>query len=123
MYIKVTAGDGPNGMHGDFLCKVFPPIHFDYVAEEIGEDAVWDTDGSTLLNPGTIDFNKALNAHIEFMHLLELHPLQTTYEKNKNLFTFRYVWWIDPETGLTAVITTRNIFILGENGKTIDRVR
>ena len=123
MYIKVTAGDGPNGRHGDFLCAVWPPIYFDHVAVEVGEDAVWDTDGSTLLNPGTIDFNKALNASIEFMHLLELEPDQTRYEVNKNLFGFRYVWWNDPDTGLTAVVTTRNIFILGNDGKTIDRVR
>ena len=131
MYVKVTAGTGPNGMHGDFLCEVTPPIYFDYAAVELGEDAEWEEDsrvtedaqpGMVLVNPGIIDFNKALNAHIEYMHLLELIPNQTRYEKNKNLIAFRYVWWNDPETGLTAVITTRNIFILGDNGKTIDRV-
>ncbi len=121
MYVKVTAGHGPNGMHGDFLCEVTDPIYFDYVAAPIGEDATFDEDGK-LTNPGSIDFNEALHAHIEFMHLLELNPDQTRFEDNQGIIAFRYVWWNDPELGITAVITTRRIFIVGPDGRTIDRV-
>jgi hypothetical protein len=35
----------------------------------------------------------------------------------------KYAWWHLPDIGTVCIITTRNIFILGDNGKTIDRVR
>ena len=109
MYVKVTAGDHPYGAKGDFLTRVYPPIYFDHIAAVLDEN-------------GEVDFEKALNASLDFIHHLEFDTSQTVYEQNKNMVAFRYVWWEDPETGLTAVITTRNIFILGETGKTIDRV-
>ncbi len=109
MYVKVTAGDHPYGAKGDFLTKVHPPIYSDYAAASIDED-------------GEVNFQEAMGADPNFIHHLEFDKTQTRYEENKNMVSFRYVWWDDPDTGLTAVVTTRNIFILGDNGKTIDKV-
>lgn len=117
MYVKVTAGT--HG--GDFLAKVHPPLHSDFIAVPLGKNAVWD-ENHNLVSPGDIDFGEALNIYMEYGHVLEISADQTQYEANKNMIAVRYAWWNDPDTGLTAVITTRNIFILGENGKTIDRV-
>ena len=54
--------------------------------------------------------------------MLEFIADQTQYEANQNMVAFKYVWWDDPVTGITAVVTTRHIFILSDTGKTIDRV-
>lgn len=131
MYVKVTAGNHVGGGRGDFLARVHPPLYSDHIAAKLGPNAEWEPcegmrSGRQLKNPGqALDFEEAIGAHIDFLHLLEFSPEQTEYERNQGpngLVSFRYVWWEDPDTGLTAVITTRNIFILGENGKTIDRV-
>lgn len=120
MYVKVTAGDHP-GPKGDFLHEVHPPIYSDYVSAPLGEDAQWGEDGK-LIHPGLMDFSEALRASINHLYMLEFIPDQTEYEVNKNIVGFRFVYWDDPGTGLTAVITTRRIFILSDQGKTIDRV-
>lgn len=126
MYVKVTSGNHSHGQRGDFLCEVDPPIYSDHISVKLTDDAKWEPSegnatGRALVEHG-IDFEAALNAHIDFLHLLEFNPEQTDYEIKENMVSFRYVWWHDEKTGLTAVITTRNIFILGANGKTIDRV-
>jgi hypothetical protein len=120
MYVKVTAGAHPYGQRGDFLIEVEPPIHFDHIAAPLGENAQWDADHN-LVSPGDIDFQKAIGADINYLHMLEFTADQTQYEANKEVVAFRYVWWAS-DKGIEAVVTTRRIFIVGENGKTIDRV-
>ena len=119
MYVKVTAGDQA-GIKGDFLTKVYPPIYSDYIAAPLGKDAEWKDD--FLVHPGHIDFAEAIGADINHLYMMEFVADRTAYEEAKDIIAFRYVWWNDPDTGLTAVITTRKIFIIGENGKTIDSV-
>lgn len=121
MYVKVTAGDHPYGAKGDFLTEVHPPIYSDFIAAKLGKNAEWDDD-KNLISPGDVDWDKELGASIDYLHMLEFTADQTQYEANKDIVAFKYAWWHDPDTGITAVITTRNIFILGANGKTIDRV-
>ena len=120
MYVKVTAGAHPYGQRGDFLTKAHPPLYSDYAATHL-PDAKWDDEGH-LISWGDVDWSEAMGAQCEYVHFLEFEIEQTVYEQLNGMVAFRYVWWSDPETGLTAVITTRNIFIVGENGKTIDRV-
>jgi hypothetical protein len=107
MYIKVTAGN--TSPIGDFLIEVHPPVFSGLVAAPINDN-------------GDVDFAQAINADIHYLHALELNYDQTVYEEGQEMVSFRYVYWDDPETGLTAVVTTRHIFILNDNGKTIDRV-
>ena len=124
MYVKVTNGRDPHlpGQHtGDFLAQVTPPLHSDHIAAPVGKNAE-KTETGKVLTIGDVDFPSEIGADFETMHVLEMSPDQTVYEANNEMFAFRYVWWDDPQTGRTAVVTTRNIFILGENGKTIDRV-
>lgn len=112
MYIKVTVGDG----HGDFIQEVGPgPLESGSVAIK------WE--------PNALDINileqvaKHLDIHWAQAHLLEIDPHQTKYELNEGLLAVRYVWWYVPDSGTEGVVTTRNIFIVGNDGKTIDRVR
>lgn len=121
MYVKVTGGRHHFGGRGDFLTRVEPPLYTDYTAIELADDARWGDDGE-LESLGSTDFHEALGAAIEFIHMLEFQPERTVYEENTGIVAFRYAWWHDSKTGLTAVVTTRSIFVLGENGKTIDRV-
>jgi len=120
MYVKVTAGHHPYGQRGDFLIEVEPPIYFDFTAAKLGKNAEWD-ENHDLVSPGDIDFSEALGASVDYLHMLEFTADQTQYEANQNMIAFRYVWW-HSDRGIEAVITTRNIFIVSDNGKTIDRV-
>ena len=120
MYVKVTAGNHPYGQRGEFLIEVEPPIYFDHVAVKLGKNAQWDDDHN-LVSPGDVDFSEALGASINYLHMLEFTADQTQCEVNQDMVAFRYVWWHSAK-GIEAVVTTRNIFIVGENGKTIDRV-
>ena len=120
MYVKVTAGEHLTGAKGDFIIEVKDgPIYSDYAAVVLGDDAKWD-DGN-LVDLGHTDFSEAMGCSPNTLHTLEFLPDQTKYEKNKGIVAFRYAYWHNDE-GITAVITTRNIFIVGANGKTIDRV-
>ena len=119
MYVKVTAGDHIHGQRGDFLTEVTPPIYSDYAAAKL-DNAKWDNDGKLI--SWEIDWNEALGASVQYMHFLEFHIDQTEYERMNGMVAFRYVWWHDRDRGIEAVVTTRKIFIVGENGKTIDRV-
>ena len=125
MYVKVTNGRDPNqpGLHtGDFLAEVVPPLRSDHIVAEVGKNAERGDTGR-LITVGDVDFAYAIGAEFARMHVLEVAPEQTTSpDPDTEMFAFRYVWWDDPAVGRVAVITTRNIFILGENGKTIDRV-
>lgn len=124
MYVKVTCGVSPHSKRptGDFLCEVHTPIYFDVVAAPVGGNAEWDENGY-LIHPGDVDFGKAMGVDgLSYLHVLEIAAEQTEYEKARGLVPFRYVWWHDPDKGIMGVVTTRHIFILGDNGKTIDRV-
>ena len=114
MYVKVPTSTA------DFLIEVTAPIFFDHAAVVIGKTAEWDEKGN-LTSLGDTDWDKALQASVSYLHLLEFTADQTRYEAHENMVAFRYVWW-HSEKGIEAVITTRPIYIIGENGKTIDRV-
>lgn len=108
MYIKITAGEG----HGDVLYDAGDQVQSGYVAAPLQEG-----------NSEYPDFTKAIGVAIHEIHICEFRPDQTKYEKNHGLFAFRYAWWITDGVGVVCVVTTRNIFIVGDDGKTIDRVR
>lgn len=125
MYVKVTAGrdpQSPGQHHGDFLAEVVPPLYSDHVAAPLGRNAERSEKGA-ILTVGDVDFPGAIGAEFAVLHVLEIDPQNTVVQEDgSELFSFRYAWWDDPGVGRTAVITTRNIFVLGANGKTIDRV-
>lgn len=122
MYIKVTHGDN---MGGDFLIEATDPLYsglaaipFDPNQDDDIVEALSHELGRQLSSsesPVPLPFNHA--------YVLEIDPAQTEYEKNKGVLAVRYVWWFELNDGIHVVITTRNIFIVGDNGKTIDRVR
>lgn len=120
MYVKVTAGHHPYGQRGDFLIEVHGPIYSDFAAATLGKNAQWDDD-HTLVSPGDVDWGDVMGASINYLHMLEFIADQTQYEANENMVAFRYAWW-ESDKGIEAVVTTRNIFILSDQGKTIDRV-
>lgn len=129
MYVKVTQG---RGMGGDFLLKVR--------SDEINSGTAvlpWDSekmDGDLL---GDNDIGQGLWEALDMggqwwrlLHVLEIDTDQfvvadassekgTTDER----LLAKYAWWWHEDGGAEAVVTTRNIFILGENGQTIDKVR
>ncbi len=112
MYIKVTVGDG----HGDFIQEVGPgPLESGTIAVE------WDPDAED--NNVLAKVAQELDIVWSQARLLEIDPQQTRYELNTGVAAVRYVWWYVPDSGAEGVVTTRNIFIVGNDGKTIDRVR
>lgn len=121
MYVKVTAGGGENVPTGNYLAEVHGDLFFDTHATPLGRNAVWDDDGR-LRSPGDIDFSGLLRVEGSFsLHVLEFTISREEFEQHGEVVPFRFAWWRDPKDGLVGVVTTRNIFILGENGKTIDR--
>lgn len=113
MYVKVTLSDG----HGDFIQEVGPgPLESGSVTIKRYLDD--DAEANILTQVA-----EALDIVWAQAHLLEIDPQQTKYELNEGLLTVRYVWWYVPDSGTEGVVTTRNIFIVGNDGKTIDRVR
>jgi hypothetical protein len=125
MYVKVTHGDA---MGGDFLLPVTGPIHSGSIAisfdpnaqdHDVGGELAKELGRQMLYGDGAAVQSMPLNR----IHVLEIDQHRTQYEANKNLLAVRYVWWDEPMDGLHAVVTTRNIFIVGDDGKTIDRVR
>ena len=114
MYISVTAGEG----HGDFLQDVGKgPIESGTVALEWDEEA---------------EDNNILSKLAEYLKLpwwtearvLEVNASQRTeFERNKGWIAVHYAWWYVPDVGSVGVATTRNIFIVGDDGKTIGKVR
>lgn len=113
MYISVTAGEG----HGDFLQDVGEgPIESGTVALE------WNggSGGVEILDK----LAKAIGIVWVQSRLLDIDPDQRTdYERNKDWIAVRYAWWQIEGTGAVGVATTRNIFITGDDGKTIGKVR
>ena len=123
MYVKVTHG---KNMGGDFL-KELP-------GDEIYSGTAilpWESskqDGDLL---GGNDLGSLLWEELDFqgpfwhtLHILEINLDQyvhTDPDDGREWLIVKYVWW--HTDGISAVATTRNIFILGDNGKTIDRVR
>lgn len=125
MYIKVTHGAT---MGGDFLIEVVGPIisgvaalPFDPKAQDhdIGGELSREIRRQMGLPSDGDEFVSIFNR----VHVLEIDQDQTQYEANKGLIAVRYAYWEEPNDGLHAVVTTRNIFILSDAGKTIDRVR
>lgn len=121
MYVKVTKGRGQGVPPGDFLCEVSQPVHSGTATVGIPQEAKWREDG-TLLWPGNIDYSAALGVDLATVHQLEMSCGPTPNGNQPGTLVFRYAYWADPATGLTAVVSTRNIFIIGANGKTVDRV-
>lgn len=130
MYIKVAYGDHQSG---DFLLDVTGPIHsglaaIKYDPEAVDNDVVGEL-GRTLerarLRELGQDQSDDLIHPIPFnhAHVLTIDPAQTKYERRQGLVGVQYAWWDEPMDGLHVVITTRPIYILGDNGKTIDKVR
>lgn len=121
MYVKVTAGGGPDVPTGNFLAEVHGELFYDTHATPLGENAVWESD--RLQSPGDIDFRALLRVDVALsLTVLEFSIAHKEYLEAGRVVPFRFVWWRDPKEGLRGVVTTRNIFILGDNGKTIDRV-
>jgi hypothetical protein len=132
MYVKVTQGAD---MGGDFLLLV----RSDSI---ISGTAVlpWDSekqDGKLL---GDNDPAGELWKQLEMegtwwrlVHVLEIDTEQFVVaeasgqgdevEFGPEKLILKYAWWWHEDGGAEAVVTTRNIFIVGEDGKTIDRVR
>lgn len=133
MYVKVTFG---KRMGGDFLLELprKTPIHsgsyaipFDPDARDhdiaggLGKAIAEDIEGEAQ----TKDHEDSQRSFFAGgLHVLEIEQHQTQYEANKGLLVVKAVWWTDPEDGMPhGVVTTRNIFLQGDDGRTIERVR
>jgi hypothetical protein len=111
MYVKITAGE----RHGDVIFETSGAVNYDTIAAKLGGNA-------TETSIGDVDFGEAVGVTFNELSVLEIDRSQTRYEEGKGIFVFRYAWWVDDRRGFVGVVTTRNIFIVGDNGKTIDRV-
>ena len=111
MYVKVTM----DVEHGDTFWQTEGPIDSGLYTVPFKDDG----DGPIF------DFQKGLPSVPLLLHIHEIDmDQQTEYERNKNIVAVHFATWPDPENVQSiGVVTTRNIFILGDNGKTIDRVR
>ena len=117
MYIKVTAG--ADGNVGDFLLPINLSerggLRFGYVTMPWSDDPESEFDYAAMMAAvGGTDVN-------ETMHVLEFTPDRTDYERDKGVASFKFARWHDRDSGMVTVATTRNIFILNDDGKTIDR--
>ncbi len=113
MYISITAGQG----HGDFLQDIGQgPIESGTVALE------WDDDSDD--NHVLRKLGDSLDITWAEARLLEIDPEQRTeYERNKGWIAVHYAWWYITDLGSVGVATTRHIFIMGDDGKTVGKVR
>lgn len=125
-YISVTQG---GSMGGDFLLEARPAS-----GEILSGTAVipWrkgkDNDiGGPLLREVLRISEEEEATRIErggwwhTLHVLEIDEDQFYFAEDGTLVV-HYVWWGESD-GLRGVVTTRNIFIMGEAGQTIARVR
>jgi hypothetical protein len=111
MYVKVT-GDAE---HGDTIWETGGPVQSGFYAILI-EQVV---DGDPVF-----DFKDGLPYVPSTLHIHEIDvSQQTKHEKEHNRVAVRFAWWPDAAGDSVGVVTTRNIFLVGDNGKTIDRVR
>lgn len=86
------------------------------------------TSGFAYFDPSEVDTSHGEPEWLD--HLGDLIPhgdwyLGEVFPQNFNdeqKYRIRYAWW-PSDDGWSGVVTTRNIFILGDNGKTIDKVR
>jgi hypothetical protein len=107
MYVKVPSIND----QGDFITQAAGPINSGTVLLDFGPN---DTEVLDQLN-------EAIDANVSYLHVLQVGigerpPLGPV--------SVRYATWYDPTEGqVEGVVTSRHIFIVGENGKTIDRVR
>lgn len=123
MYVKVNQAFGGS----DFLIEVSTtPILSGTVAVnktavnwadpsyDIGHElavAIFGTDESYLTSPW------------DELHVLQIdNEGQSEYERQNDLLAVKYAWWAENDSR-KCVVTTRNIFIVGNDGKTVDRVR
>jgi hypothetical protein len=128
LYLKVAYGDHQSG---DFLLNVTGPLHSGVVAIPFDPNKDNDIVGQLEKALGEVGAREAgqigqedrYQPKFNYAHILAIDPAQTLYEKNQGYVAVRYVWWDEPMDGINVVITTRSIFILGDNGKTIDKVR
>ncbi|KKL12245.1 hypothetical protein LCGC14_2537730 [marine sediment metagenome] len=107
MYVKITAGS--HG--GDLIFETAGPIESGALAAEVDND-------------GEVAYTEAIPSMPALLHMLEIDLEQRTkYERTSGLVRIRWARWPDQEEGSVGLVTTRNVFIVGDDGKTIDRVR
>lgn len=133
MYVQVTHG---SKMGGDFLLEVPKgaalhsgtfAIPFDPKADDhdiVGELSIAVSEEVNGEPRGNGDYEEWKRNFFTEVHVLEIEQDQTQYEANKSLLVVKCIWWVDPTSGaMPAVVTTRNIFVIGENGQTVAKVR
>lgn len=110
MFVKVVPLDGESSI---FQPPAGSPVQFGrHVLES---------------NPADVeDWNDELGVAFSFLYARgdwgPAHTYQEIGEGEPTAFwTLAYAWWSDPNEGEVGVITAGRIFILGEDGKTIDR--
>ena len=118
MYVKVTAGNHPQGQRGDFIVHAGPgPIYSDFSLVPIPEG--WTVEDGV----SALDFEEVLGTPLHQLHVLEFQPSHVDHGNDANTVCFKYAWWDEEGSARAhAVVTTRNIFIMSDEGKTIDRV-
>lgn len=108
MYVKVNQGHEGQDLHFQARNPITSGFLFIDPAEV-------DTDHG---EPEWGDFLMDLIPHGDW-YIGEVFTQNFDDEKR---YRIRYAWWPSDDF-ISAVITTRNIFIMGDDGKTIDRVR
>lgn len=120
MYLSVTAGIG----HGDFLIEAQDPIY--------SGTAVIPWANTPDHDVGSLLWNYLELAERDWwaeLHVLEIDDEGIVDEATpegtggRRVLVPKYAWWMKPDVGCCGIVTTRTIFILGTNGKTIHRVR
>ena len=111
MFVKVTAGtDQQGGTIPDTLFEAKGMVEHGIVVIDSKDP---DPDWVSLIGR---DFHR--------LHVLEVdqsNPAQDADGQPMGVFV-RWAGWVDHDPLYTGCVTTRNIYILGANGKTIDRV-
>jgi len=126
MFVKVTAGKRLDGHKGAFLTEAEGPVNSG-LAEVWLPTSAFDDDGY-LVDTGDLLYESIIDVPATRFHMLEMRGdlnirSDKTLEEHPGESPMLVHWvWFSSRDGSEAVVTTRNIFILNDSGKTIDRV-
>lgn len=79
----------------------------------------------TYVEPWTVDWEKRLQIAFSFLHYRggRIPSFNPPGETEQPYWIVHWAWWDDPDKGIYGVVTTHPIYILNDNGKTIDSLR
>jgi len=75
--------------------------------------------------PWEIDWQKELEVALRFLHYRGDSDVAPHHDVTggPDFWVVHFAWWTDDDRGSFGIVTTHDLYIMGDNGKTIDRVR